>query len=175
MAQEAIDNAKFICEDYYGLFRGPEVHLHCRKDLEFMYVPSHLSHMLFELLKNSLRAVVEQYGTECDEYPPIKLIVAQGKEVRAVNPCFRQFAWNGLCLSAKTQNTHYLIEISFDVKNTCRILPSRFRMRAAEFPGVECHWCGPICTQQHHRSMSTLRSTSRTLRHPWQDLVMVSP
>jgi len=81
IAQEAIDNAKFICEDYYGLFRGPEVHLHCKKDLEFMYVPSHLSHMLFELLKNSLRAVVEQYGTECDEYPPIKLIVAQGKEV----------------------------------------------------------------------------------------------
>jgi len=84
MAQEAIDNAKFICEDYYGLFRGPEVHLHCKKDLEFMYVPSHLSHMLFELLKNSLRAVVEQYGTECDEYPPIKLIVAQGKEVSAI-------------------------------------------------------------------------------------------
>ncbi|KAG0068729.1 hypothetical protein BGZ89_004148 [Linnemannia elongata] len=84
MAQEAIDNAKFICEDYYGLFRGPEVHLHCKKDLEFMYVPSHLSHMLFELLKNSLRAVVEQYGTECDEYPPIKLIVAQGKEDIAI-------------------------------------------------------------------------------------------
>ncbi|KAI9232760.1 MAG: mitochondrial branched-chain alpha-ketoacid dehydrogenase kinase-domain-containing protein [Podila humilis] len=84
IAQEAIDNAKFICEDYYGLFRGPEVHLHCKKDLEFMYVPSHLSHMLFELLKNSLRAVVEQYGTECDEYPPIKLIVAQGKEDIAI-------------------------------------------------------------------------------------------
>ncbi|KAF9164371.1 hypothetical protein DFQ27_001866 [Actinomortierella ambigua] len=80
MAQEAIANAKFICEDYYGLFRGPEVHLHCPEDLEFMYVPSHLSHMLFELLKNSLRAVVELYGTECDTYPPIKLIVAQGKE-----------------------------------------------------------------------------------------------
>jgi pyruvate dehydrogenase kinase 2/3/4 len=87
MAQEAIDNAKFICEDYYGLFRGPEVHLHCKKDLEFMYVPSHLSHMLFELLKNSLRAVVEQYGTECEDYPPIKLIVAQGKEV-TWRPCF---------------------------------------------------------------------------------------
>ncbi|KAF9432652.1 hypothetical protein BGZ76_010506 [Entomortierella beljakovae] len=84
MAQEAIDNAKFICEDYYGLFRGPEVHLHCNEDLEFMYVPSHLSHMLFELLKNSLRAVVEQYGTECDDYPPIKLIVAQGKEDIAI-------------------------------------------------------------------------------------------
>lgn len=37
--------------------------------------------MLFELLKNSLRAVVERYGTESDEsFPPIKVIVVEGKE-----------------------------------------------------------------------------------------------
>ncbi|KAL1920928.1 uncharacterized protein VTP21DRAFT_11563 [Calcarisporiella thermophila] len=80
VAQEAIENAKFICEDYYGLFKAPEVQLHCPSDLEFMYVPSHLSHMLFELLKNSMRAIVELHGTDCDEYPAIKIIVAEGKE-----------------------------------------------------------------------------------------------
>ncbi|KAH8549455.1 mitochondrial branched-chain alpha-ketoacid dehydrogenase kinase-domain-containing protein [Umbelopsis sp. PMI_123] len=81
IAQEAIDNARFICEDYYGLFKAPEVHLHCPEVVEFMYVPSHLSHMLFELLKNSLRAVVETYGDDYEgEYPPVKIIVAQGKE-----------------------------------------------------------------------------------------------
>ncbi|ORY03089.1 alpha-ketoacid dehydrogenase kinase [Basidiobolus meristosporus CBS 931.73] len=81
VTQEAIDNAKFICEDYYGLFRAPEVKLICKDDLEFMYVPSHLHHMLFELLKNSLRAIVETYGTDPDDsYPPIKIIVAEGKE-----------------------------------------------------------------------------------------------
>ncbi|RUP51176.1 branched-chain alpha-ketoacid dehydrogenase kinase [Jimgerdemannia flammicorona] len=80
MAQEATDNARFICEDYYGLFKAPEIQLFCRPDIEFMYVPSHLSHMLFELLKNSLRAVVETFGTEADKYPPIKLIVTEGKE-----------------------------------------------------------------------------------------------
>ncbi|KAK9722353.1 [Pyruvate dehydrogenase (acetyl-transferring)] kinase isozyme 2 [Basidiobolus ranarum] len=81
VTQEAIDNAKFICEDYYGLFRAPEVKLICKDDLEFMYVPSHLHHMLFELLKNSLRAVVETYGSDPDDpYPPIKIIVAEGKE-----------------------------------------------------------------------------------------------
>ncbi|KAK9717452.1 [Pyruvate dehydrogenase (acetyl-transferring)] kinase isozyme 2 [Basidiobolus ranarum] len=81
VTQEAIDNAKFICEDYYGLFRAPEVKLICQDDLEFMYVPSHLHHMLFELLKNSLRAVVETYGPDPDDaYPPIKIIVAEGKE-----------------------------------------------------------------------------------------------
>lgn len=36
--------------------------------------------MLFEVLKNSLRAVVEKHGTECDEFPPVKVIVAEGKE-----------------------------------------------------------------------------------------------
>lgn len=45
-----------------------------------MYVPSHLHHMLFELLKNSLRAVVERYGEDCGEWPEIKVIVAEGKE-----------------------------------------------------------------------------------------------
>jgi pyruvate dehydrogenase kinase 2/3/4 len=81
IVQEAIENARFICEDYYGLFNGPPITLHCPENLEFMYVPSHLHHMLFELLKNSLRAVVERFGTDPDEgYPPIKIIVAEGQE-----------------------------------------------------------------------------------------------
>ncbi|CAG8682683.1 9466_t:CDS:10 [Dentiscutata erythropus] len=50
--QDAADNAKFICEEHYGLFRAPEIHL---------------------------RAVVEKFG-EMDDYPPIKVIVAEGKE-----------------------------------------------------------------------------------------------
>ncbi|KAI8071870.1 hypothetical protein BDF21DRAFT_344126 [Thamnidium elegans] len=81
VAMDAVANAKFICEEHYGLFKAPEVHMFCPGDIEFMYVPSHLNHMLFELLKNSLRAVVERYGSDYeDEYPPIKLIIAHGKE-----------------------------------------------------------------------------------------------
>ncbi|KAI9593829.1 mitochondrial branched-chain alpha-ketoacid dehydrogenase kinase-domain-containing protein [Syncephalis fuscata] len=81
IVQEAIDNARFICEDYYGLFTAPEIQLHCPKELEFMYVPSHLHHMLFELLKNSLRAVVETVGPDNDDnFPVIKIIIAEGKE-----------------------------------------------------------------------------------------------
>ncbi|KAJ2423728.1 [Pyruvate dehydrogenase (acetyl-transferring)] kinase isozyme 2, partial [Coemansia sp. RSA 2524] len=49
-------------------------------DLAFMYVPSHLHHMVFELLKNSLRAVIELYGDEAEKYPPIKVVVAEGNE-----------------------------------------------------------------------------------------------
>ena len=42
IAQEAIDNALFVCEEHYGLFRGPPVQLSCPENLEFMYIPSHL-------------------------------------------------------------------------------------------------------------------------------------
>lgn len=80
LAQEAIDNARFVCEDHYGLFDAPKVQLVCDPKLEFMYVPGHLSHMLFETLKNSLRAVVETHGQDKDAFPVTKVVVAEGKE-----------------------------------------------------------------------------------------------
>ncbi|KAK3168668.1 hypothetical protein OEA41_005116 [Lepraria neglecta] len=80
LAQEAIENARFVCEDHYGMFDAPKVQLVCKPDLHFMYVPGHLSHMLFETLKNSLRAVVETHGPEKEEFPVTKIIIAEGKE-----------------------------------------------------------------------------------------------
>ena len=93
--QEAIENARFVCEEHYAMFRGPPVQLICPVDLTFPYVPGHLSHIVFELLKNSLRAVVERFGADFEErvakesasdrnggrgYPPIKVIVVEGRE-----------------------------------------------------------------------------------------------
>ncbi|CAN8103601.1 unnamed protein product [Discula destructiva] len=80
LAQEAIENARFVCEDHYGLFEAPKIQLVCNPNLNFMYVPGHLSHMLFETLKNSLRAVVETHGEDKQEFPVTKVIVAEGKE-----------------------------------------------------------------------------------------------
>ncbi|CAK1354809.1 [Pyruvate dehydrogenase (acetyl-transferring)] kinase, mitochondrial [Cercospora beticola] len=80
LAQEAIENARFVCEDHYGLFDAPKVRLVCPKDLNFMYVPGHLSHMLFETLKNSLRAVVETHGQDKEEFPVTQVIVSEGRE-----------------------------------------------------------------------------------------------
>ena len=80
LAEEAIENARFVCEDHYGLFDAPKIQLFCEPSLNFMYVPGHLSHMLFETLKNSLRAVVETHGAEKEEFPVTKVIVAEGKE-----------------------------------------------------------------------------------------------
>ena len=78
IAVEAIDNARYMAEDYYGLFKAPTVDIILPKQVELSYVPSHLHHMLFELVKNSLRATIETHEEE--KYPPIKLIIAQGKE-----------------------------------------------------------------------------------------------
>jgi len=81
IVHEAIENARFICEEHYGMFKGPPVQLICPKDLTFAYVPGHLSHICFELLKNSLRATVERFGSSSeDTMPPMKVIVVEGKE-----------------------------------------------------------------------------------------------
>jgi len=81
IVQEAIENARFVCEEHYAMFKGPPVQLICPKNLSFPYVPGHLSHICFELLKNSLRAVVERFGPDNeDHFPPIKVIVVEGKE-----------------------------------------------------------------------------------------------
>ncbi|KAJ3504127.1 hypothetical protein NMY22_g18023 [Coprinellus aureogranulatus] len=83
IVQESIENARFVCEEHYAMFKGPPVQLICPPSLTFAYVPGHLSHICFELLKNSLRAVVERYGVDSEDsggYPPIKVIVVEGKE-----------------------------------------------------------------------------------------------
>lgn len=49
-------------------------------NISFMYVPSHLHQMLFELLKNSLRAVVERFGTDSEEFPEIRLVIVEGNQ-----------------------------------------------------------------------------------------------
>lgn len=45
-----------------------------------MQVPSHLHHMLFELVKNSLRAVQERFEDAVVDPPPIRVVVADGLE-----------------------------------------------------------------------------------------------
>eukprot|EP00590_Aulacoseira_subarctica_P004629 CAMPEP_0172420462 /NCGR_PEP_ID=MMETSP1064-20121228/6815_1 /TAXON_ID=202472 /ORGANISM="Aulacoseira subarctica , Strain CCAP 1002/5" /LENGTH=316 /DNA_ID=CAMNT_0013160431 /DNA_START=50 /DNA_END=1000 /DNA_ORIENTATION=- len=74
---QAIDDAAFMCTRKYG--DAPEVIISGKKDLTFPYVPTHLHYILLELLKNSMRATVDWHGVDGD-YPPIKVIIADGKE-----------------------------------------------------------------------------------------------
>ena len=46
--------------------------------VEIVYPPSHLQHILFELFKNSMRAIIE--SKKSIDLPDIDVLVAQGKD-----------------------------------------------------------------------------------------------
>ncbi|GJP46661.1 hypothetical protein CLOM_g5925 [Closterium sp. NIES-68] len=78
VARNAVDDARSACMRTYG--SAPDVHIYGDPDLRFAYVPAHLHQMLFELVKNSLRAVQERFADADHDPPPIRLIVADGME-----------------------------------------------------------------------------------------------
>ncbi|KRY56074.1 [Pyruvate dehydrogenase (acetyl-transferring)] kinase, mitochondrial, partial [Trichinella britovi] len=51
------------------------------KPIRIAYIPSHLFHITFELLKNALRAVVEHHGNKGtdSELPPVQVTIYKGK------------------------------------------------------------------------------------------------
>uniref|UniRef100_A0A7S0WT71 Protein-serine/threonine kinase n=1 Tax=Pyramimonas obovata TaxID=1411642 RepID=A0A7S0WT71_9CHLO len=77
VAQHAIDDAREMCMRMYG--SAPEVVVYGDKEFTMAYVPGHLHQMLFELIKNSLRAVQDRFE-DAVEVPPIRVIVAEGGE-----------------------------------------------------------------------------------------------
>jgi pyruvate dehydrogenase kinase 2/3/4 len=78
VAQEAMTSAQSLCVLHYAA--APEVLVRGNTDLTFTYIPSHLHHMLFELLKNSMRAVMESCGVEASSWPAIRIAIAEGQE-----------------------------------------------------------------------------------------------
>ncbi|XP_067631152.1 pyruvate dehydrogenase (acetyl-transferring) kinase, mitochondrial [Eurosta solidaginis] len=86
VVQDAYENARFLCDQYYLI--SPKLEIteqnaseNGNNPIRTVYVPSHLYHMLFELFKNSMRAVVENNDQDkCECLPPIKVIIAAGKE-----------------------------------------------------------------------------------------------
>ena len=78
VAQDAINDARSICLREYGA--APDVSIYGDPAFAFAYVPSHLHHMVFELVKNSLRAVQDRFEDAEEEPPPIRLVVAEGGE-----------------------------------------------------------------------------------------------
>ncbi|PPR89042.1 hypothetical protein GOBAR_AA31639 [Gossypium barbadense] len=78
VAQNASEDARCICLREYG--SAPEVNIYGDPKFTFPYVPTHLHLMVFELVKNSLRAVQERYMDSDRVAPPIRIIVADGIE-----------------------------------------------------------------------------------------------
>jgi len=81
VAMEASQDAANVCRMHYGM--APEVEIVGQTDLSFTYIPTHLHHMIFELMKNSMRAVVEVHG-ETETLPPIRVVIARGIEDIAI-------------------------------------------------------------------------------------------
>ncbi|KAM0984648.1 pyruvate dehydrogenase (acetyl-transferring) kinase, mitochondrial-like [Malus sylvestris] len=78
VARNATEDARAMCLREYG--SAPNVNIYGDPDFTFPYVPTHLHTMVFELVKNSLRAVQERFMDSDKVAPPVKLIVADGIE-----------------------------------------------------------------------------------------------
>ncbi|XP_055818508.1 pyruvate dehydrogenase (acetyl-transferring) kinase, mitochondrial isoform X2 [Solanum dulcamara] len=78
VARTASEDARSICLREYG--SAPNVNIYGDPNFTFPYVPTHLHLMVFELVKNSLRAVEERFVDSDKVAPPIRIIVADGLE-----------------------------------------------------------------------------------------------
>ncbi|XP_072174005.1 pyruvate dehydrogenase (acetyl-transferring) kinase isozyme 2, mitochondrial-like [Diadema setosum] len=82
--RDAYESARFLCDQYY--LAAPDIDMRWidardkSDNITMVYVPSHLYHIMFELLKNAMRAVMEHRGTSASEYPAIRILVTKGKE-----------------------------------------------------------------------------------------------
>lgn len=82
VVKDAYENARFLCDQHYA--KSPEITYKTHNieegiPISLVYVPSHLYYIAFELLKNSMRALVEKF-VDSDSMPPIKLLFVKGKE-----------------------------------------------------------------------------------------------
>ncbi|KAG4932210.1 hypothetical protein JHK87_046212 [Glycine soja] len=78
VARNASEDARSMCYREYG--SAAEVRIYGDPDFTFPYVPAHLHLMVFELVKNSLRAVQERFMDSDEVAPPIRIIIADGIE-----------------------------------------------------------------------------------------------
>eukprot|EP00245_Coleochaete_scutata_P003465 TRINITY_DN1509_c1_g1_i1.p1 TRINITY_DN1509_c1_g1~~TRINITY_DN1509_c1_g1_i1.p1 ORF type:complete len:373 (-),score=70.70 TRINITY_DN1509_c1_g1_i1:790-1908(-) len=78
VCENAIEDARSLCMRTYG--SAPHVEVFGDPTFTFAYVPAHLHQMVFELVKNSLRAVTERYIDSDDDPPPVRVVVADGIE-----------------------------------------------------------------------------------------------
>jgi len=77
---EAFHHAGDLCQDYYNIAPDIDVKVHNEenKSVQLVYPPSHLYHIMFELFKNSMRAVVETHKSSAS-LPDLEVRVAKGE------------------------------------------------------------------------------------------------
>jgi len=87
VADVAAVDAQNVCERSYG--RAPEVHVESADPAIFTFIPSHLHYILFELLKNALRATMDKAQADGNggDMPPVTVTIANSRENESV--CIR--------------------------------------------------------------------------------------
>nr|AQZ26746.1 pyruvate dehydrogenase kinase [Aurelia sp. 1 GW-2014] len=84
VVQDAADNARLLCDQFY--YASPDVTIRQHNALEngkpinVAYVPSHLYHIIFELVKNAMRATVEHHGSDAIDLPRVEVLIGKGQE-----------------------------------------------------------------------------------------------
>ncbi|EKX35983.1 hypothetical protein GUITHDRAFT_155357 [Guillardia theta CCMP2712] len=68
--------AQNICQRTYGI--SPKYVVEGDTSILCSYIPTHLEYIIFELLKNAMRAVCERHLMNKDGLPPIKFLLARG-------------------------------------------------------------------------------------------------
>jgi signal transduction histidine kinase len=75
--QKAATDARQVCVDFYGIYDAPAVQMDLPADLAVTYIPGYLWHIAFEVLKNSMRAIVETYE---EPYAPISISLVEDED-----------------------------------------------------------------------------------------------
>lgn len=83
IAEHAANVIQDLCHEWYG--SAPKIIVTDAGAVPFTFVPRYMFYILSELLKNAVRATVEQHSfTGCSEMVPITLVVCTGRGVTSV-------------------------------------------------------------------------------------------
>jgi pyruvate dehydrogenase kinase 2/3/4 len=80
--RDAVSDAARMCDRYYGW--SPDVEIIGDENQVINFVPQHLHHIMFELMKNSMRAVIEFNGLKNYDAPAIQVVLTNDEERYAI-------------------------------------------------------------------------------------------
>jgi len=91
VAQMAFENATFLCEQIY--MDAPKLNIEWsdltdsdKNSVDFVYIPGHLYHMLFEVFKNSMRATME-FHENSESIPDINVRIVKSSQDISIKVC----------------------------------------------------------------------------------------
>ncbi|CAF1032552.1 unnamed protein product, partial [Rotaria sordida] len=128
VVQDAYATAKRLFER--ASYRVPDVEItsyNARQNedsqVTIVYIPAHIYHITFELLKNSLRATIERHGLDAKTYPSVRVHIVKGHEDLTIEIADRG---GGVSRSKLSHLFHYMystapkpqIESTGDAKGT---------------------------------------------------------